>query len=268
MIELFESDIKMQSRQSSKGNQMKWTTNSVWYKADYTGYEGLSEYIVSHLLEKSSLERSSYEVYQTEKIKYKYVEYLGCSSKDFLPKGWQMITLERLFQNSFGHSLNKNIYNIVDPKERLNFLVTQVIKITGLKDFGAYMSKLLTIDALFLNEDRHTHNIAVLMDIKGLYQYCPIFDNGGCLLSDTTLDYPLSIETELLMKNVESKTFSRSFDEQLDAAEALYGRNIKFNFNIKEVEKLLDAEAFYSVEIKERIKQILSLQTRKYQYLF
>lgn len=93
MVELFESDEKTQARQSSKGNQLKWENNGVWYKADYTGYEGLQE-------------------------------------------------------------------------------------------FGKYMNKLLTIDAFFLNEDRHMHNIAVLMNGDGEFDYCPIFDNGAGLLAD------------------------------------------------------------------------------------
>lgn len=33
-------------------------------------------------------------------------------------------------------------------------------RMTGLKNFGVYLHKLFTIDAVFLNEDRHTHNIA------------------------------------------------------------------------------------------------------------
>lgn len=37
---------KLQIRQSSKGNQLKWENKGVWYKADYTGYEGLSEYLI------------------------------------------------------------------------------------------------------------------------------------------------------------------------------------------------------------------------------
>ncbi|MCR5343044.1 MAG: hypothetical protein K6E70_06760 [Butyrivibrio sp.] len=49
MIELFEKDKKEFNRKSSKGNQLKWETNNTWYKADYTGYEGLTEYVVSHL---------------------------------------------------------------------------------------------------------------------------------------------------------------------------------------------------------------------------
>ena len=55
MIELFENNLKTQNRQSSKGNQLKWESDGIWYKADYTGYEGLSEYVVSELLRKSSL---------------------------------------------------------------------------------------------------------------------------------------------------------------------------------------------------------------------
>ena len=47
MVDLFEQNIKIQSRQSSKGNQLKWENAGVWYKADYAGYEGLSEYVVS-----------------------------------------------------------------------------------------------------------------------------------------------------------------------------------------------------------------------------
>jgi hypothetical protein len=126
----------------------------------------------------------------------------------------------------------------------------------------------MTVDALFLNEDRHTHNIAVLLDSKGQYQYCPIFDNGGCLLSDTTIDYPMGIEVEILMREVHSKTFCRSFDEQLDVAEVLYGRSLKFDFDEKTVEVLLDDEIYYPEEVKERIGEILKEQRRKYQYIF
>jgi len=51
MVELIESQLATQIRQSSKGNQLKWKDGEFWYKADYTGYEGLSEYVISHLLQ-------------------------------------------------------------------------------------------------------------------------------------------------------------------------------------------------------------------------
>ena len=46
MVELSEQDIRTNNRQSSKGNQLKWYKNEIWYKADYTGYEGLAEYLL------------------------------------------------------------------------------------------------------------------------------------------------------------------------------------------------------------------------------
>ena len=55
MVELFEQHERKSERQSSKGNQLKWQNDTIWYKADYTGYEGLAEYMVSYLLKKSTL---------------------------------------------------------------------------------------------------------------------------------------------------------------------------------------------------------------------
>ena len=60
VAELFEQYIKKISRQSSKGNQLKWENEGIWYKADFLGYEGLSEYVISHLLKKSTLEDSEF----------------------------------------------------------------------------------------------------------------------------------------------------------------------------------------------------------------
>lgn len=268
MVKLLERDIRTSERQSSKGNQLKWLAKNKWYKADYTGYEGLAEYVVSSLLQKSALKKNEYILYGTEEMEYRRRTYKGCFSADFLPQGWQLITLERLFQSVYGESLSKSIYKINEKEQRLRFLVEQTERITQLKEFGAYMSKLLTLDAFFLNEDRHTHNIAVLMDKEGKYQYCPFFDNGAALLSDTTLDYPIDEDVFMLMEEVEAKTFSPDFDEQLDIAERLYGHHITFHFTINDVEEILKREAYYPQTTKERIKDILRYRMRKYSYLF
>lgn len=99
MIELFEQNIRTNDRQSSKGNQLKWENEGIWYKADYTGYEGLAEYLISQLLKKSTLTEKEFVCYDLEEIKYGSVIYKGAKSKDFLHDDWQIITLERLFQN-------------------------------------------------------------------------------------------------------------------------------------------------------------------------
>lgn len=267
MVELFEQDVRENDRQSSKGNQLKWQNGGVWYKADYTGYEGLAEYMISHLLLKSTLNPTEFVMYDLEQIRYKATVYNGAKSAAFVKDDWQIITLERLFKSFFDESLYKAVYRIADHEERLRFLVNQVERMTGLAKFGIYMNKLLTIDALFLNEDRHTHNIAVLMNGQGDFAYCPIFDQGAGLLSDTAMDYPLGEDAVAYLREAKAKTFCDSFDDQLDISEKLYGSRLKFAFTKKDVRELLDAATIYPAEVRKRVEDVIYMQMEKYGYL-
>lgn len=268
MIELFEQNVKTAERQSSKGNQLKWENDSVWYKADYAGYEGLAEYVVSHLLRYSSLKETEYVLYDLEEIKYKKNIYKGVRSDDFVRDDWQIITLERLYKNRYARSLYEEIWHVDGILERVRFLSDQVRAMTGLADYDKYLNKLMTIDAFFLNEDRHMHNVAVMMNSKREFDYCRIFDNGACLLSDTTMDYPIGEDIYNLMDECHSKTFSRFFDEQLDASEILSGENISFSFTKENVRQILKDCDSYGEEIIDRVETIILYQMRKYQYLF
>ena len=268
MVRLSENDIKTFLLQSSKGNQLKWEQDGVWYKADYTGYEGLAEYMVSGLLEYSNIEKDEFISYETEEIGYKQTVYRGCRSRNFLPPGYQIITLERLFEGFYGRSLYKSIFMIQGVEERAQFLTEQVEQMTGLKKFGDYLVRLLTIDALFLNEDCHMHNIAVLQNSAGKYSLCPVSDNGLALLSDTTMDYPMGGDVIDLIPQARAKTISVDFDEQLEAVESLYGQTLRFSYNEHIISDLLEKELYYPNEIKIRVRDILLQQRRKYQYLF
>ena len=74
---------KLQIRQSSKGNQLKWENKGVWYKADYTGYEGLSEYLISNLLCRSTLHEAEFVRYEPEQMRYRQKIYEGVKSENF-----------------------------------------------------------------------------------------------------------------------------------------------------------------------------------------
>ena len=87
-------------------------------------------------------------------------------------------------------------------------------------------------------------------------------------MSDTTMDYPLEVDTECLIGNVCAKTICSDFDQQLDIAEQLYGKNLTFCFDRKDVEVLLEQENIYNKDIKRRVQNIIMRQRRKYQYLF
>ena len=268
MVELFEDNVKTFDRHSSKGNQLKWEKDGIWYKADYTGYEGLAEYVISQLLNKSTLEKNEFVLYETEQIKYKRAIFNGAKSANFLRDDWQIVTLQRLYKTKYNRNFMEDVWHIPETVDRLKYLVEQVEQLTKLKNFGIYMSKLLTIDALFLNEDRHMHNIAVLMNGEGEVELCPFFDQGAGLMSDTTLDYPIGENTIIMMDEVKAKTICQSFEDTLDAAEQLYGYNLKFSFNKNDVSKIIKDAEIYSKEEKRRVETIIFQQMRRYQYLF
>ena len=267
MIELFDKDRFTMDRQSSKGNQLKFQKDGYWYKADYLGYEGLAEYTISKLLKYSSLRKDEYVEYELDQIRYNDSVFNACKSKDFT-EDYNLITLERLFKDIYGTGLNKIIYSIENIDDRLKILVEQVERVTGLKDFGIYMNKVLTIDALFLNEDRHTHNLAVLTNDKGDFKLSPIFDNGAGLMSDSTIEYPLTIDVIKRIDTVKSKTICDSFNEQLEASERLYGNNLFFNYGYKQIKDIVDKAENYSSGIKQRVIDLLLETKRRYDYLF
>ena len=82
---------------TSKGDQLKWKIGNIWYKSDYMGYEGLSETLVSHLLQKSSLSHP-FVLYQPVRIAYRGTLRSGCSSPDFLKANQMLIPLEKLYR--------------------------------------------------------------------------------------------------------------------------------------------------------------------------
>ena len=153
--------------------------------------------------------------------------------------------------------------------ERIRFLADQLENMTGIQNFGAYLTAMLEIDAFFLNEDRHTNNIAVLYDTETeQYSLSPLFDQGLCLFADTSNDYPLDLPMDVCMERIEAKPFSSDFDTQLDAAEELYGIQLHFSFTTKDVcTELASLADYYPLEIRQRVEQIIRRQMRKYGYL-
>ena len=97
---------------------------------------------------------------------------------------------------------------------------------------------LFEVDALFLNDDRHLNNIAVI-EQGGKFKYCPIFDNGAGLLSNVQFS-PMDIDPKGLIKDIVARPFNTSFTRQMNTARALYGRQLKMpKFARAEIEELL-----------------------------
>ena len=132
-----------------------------------------------------------------------------------------------------------------------------------------YLTAMLEIDAFFMNEDRHTNNIAVIYNEKTQkYELSPFFDQGLCMFADINQDYPIDQSLEYCLEKIEAKPFSSDFDIQLDAAEELYGIQIGFQFTFKDIQIYLQKNSEnYPREVIRRVEQLLRGQMRKYGYL-
>ena len=252
---------------TSKGNQPKWFINNEWYKADHMGYEALSEYIVSEFLKKSNV--SDFVSYELIKINDGNSEKTGCVSKNFKKNNEMLIPLERLHRAYFGKGLADALSEFSEAEEKITYTVKFIEETTGLSDVGEYFSIMLEIDAFFLNEDRHTNNIAVIRneDTKE-FKLAPIFDNGLSLLSDLN-DYPLDTDIYESISKVKAKPFDTDFNIQLDTAEGLYGSHLKLDIKRSDIYKIFgNLKSWYPDEIIDRAQRIVFEQFRKYSGLF
>lgn len=252
---------------TSKGDQPKWRLGDRWYKADHMGYEALAEVLVSRLLKQSNV--PDFVEYEPVLIRYQGKEIPGCASKNFRRKDEMLVPFERLHRAYKGQGLAAGLGGINEPQERIRYTVDFIEQATGLTGVGEYLTFLLELDSFFLNEDRHTNNLAVIRNEKTKgFRLCPIFDNGLALLSDVH-DYPLDKDIYNCISRVRAKPFDLDFDVQVEAAEELYGMQLKFSFTKKEVARELEfAKELYDEGIYRRVERVLLEQMRKYQVYF
>lgn len=282
-IEMRQDNILTGIGHSSKGNQMKWKQDGYWYKADQFGYESLSEVVTSRLLEASNI--MDVTIYNPIAIQYKENMFRGCYSKDFRKSEELLVPIERLFKNYTSIGLAKQIARITDVKERIKYVEEIVYNVTRIEDFSVYITKILEMDAFFLNEDRHTNNISLLYDKNAdEYRLCPFYDMGLSLFSDTRIEFPLHMDYFTCKEKITAKPFARDFDEQLDAANELYGCHLKFNFpanKITDIIKDLKEDCLltevdiakgrvdgYTEQEFKRVEDTLRYQSSKYKYMF
>ena len=218
------SDEKI-AETSSKGNQEKWYDSSVnrWYKLDQFGYEALAETVVSTLLERSNIEADTpftFVRYHMERLQVHGRERTGCSSKNFLRPGQALITVNRLLSSHLGRPLREKLVRLSSDRKRIAYLAEATAELTGLELFPQYLTLLFEVDALSCNDDRHLNNIAVI-EQNGNYTYCPIFDNGAGLLSNTQLSQ-MDIAPPALISALRARPFNTSFTRQMNSARGLY----------------------------------------------
>lgn len=220
------SDEKI-AETSSKGNQEKWFEGGKWYKLDQFGYEALSESLISSFLEMSNIETDTpftFVRYKPMRVTVHGVTRVCSVSDNFMEKGESLITVNQLLSQMLGCQLKDKLVSLTSDKKRIAYLADSVAEYTGLREFGKYLTLLFEVDAIFLNDDRHLNNIAVLKSGEK-YNYCPIFDNGAGLLSNTRM-LQMDIMPKGLFPTLKARPFMTTFTRQMNTARAIYGKQL------------------------------------------
>ena len=147
-----------------------------WYKEDLRGGEALAEVLVSTFLRSCNYMTSKdFVLYNFKYSKPNSIDLTTCVSPNFLQKGEQFISFKDLLtMTSFSE------VNLVDFDSKLDF-IDSVFQQTVGQSFREEMLRLLTLDAMFRNTDRHLSNFGIILAPNGSIRFAPIFDNGLAL---------------------------------------------------------------------------------------
>lgn len=192
---------------SSDGTQIKYFYDGKWFKQDANGYEGLTEYVVSCVLECSNID--DFVRYEQCKINGKD----GCLSESFLSEGESFYTFERLHKMFKGRNMVDEVMMLSDVESRIRYVVKFLNDAINL-DCSRYISDITALDALILNPDRHFNNLGVIYNENtNIYRTAPVFDNGAALLSNT-LRFPFYNTIEDNISSVVGQPFCAKLELQ------------------------------------------------------
>lgn len=240
-------DFLVDTEGTSDGTQLKFFKDGYWYKEDNEGCEGEVEYLVSKLLTFSTLKPEEYVVYEQGKINDKS----GCRSKTFLTPEQSFVTLERLHCNVVGIPLFEKIKEFKYIGDKASYVIEFCKQTVGL-ELTDYFKKIFTLDYIMLNEDRHFHNLGIIMNADGSYRSAPIFDNGKSLLNcNPSINRDLPIEENI------HRVIARPFSGSHKVMYELFGKG--FELDIEKVLKWLKTEpdSFYKKVLVFRLNTVI-----------
>ena len=162
------------SNSSCLGAQKKWVTNShTWFKQDILGGEAVAETLVSLFLS-SCLNITEFEA---GFLAYG-VSTTGnnlCYSYSFLKEGESFFPLYDAIK-----TVNPKWSEYADFEGKLEYIDSVYEAVLGYS-CKRWLLRVLTLDVMFRNTDRHLSNLGFIADRQGNLRLAPIFDNGLAL---------------------------------------------------------------------------------------
>lgn len=162
------------SNSSYLGAQTKWVGKaSAWLKKDYVGGEAITETLVSLFLT---------SCLNIQELEAGYVGYCvfcpqddTCLSRSFLKEGESFIPLYGAIR-----ALKPKEQEFMDFEGKLEYIDSVYEGVIGYS-CKRWLLKVLTLDVMFRNTDRHLSNLGFIADRQGNLRIAPIFDNGLAL---------------------------------------------------------------------------------------
>jgi hipA-like C-terminal domain len=164
--------------QSTQGYQPKHTSEDgcYWYKEDLRGGEALAEVLVSTFLDScTNLSESDFVRYWFNYLSDGSADLKTCVSYEFKKLGEQFLPFKELLS-----LVPPPVYNLVGFEMKLDY-IDLVFQQTVGQSFRFELLRLLTLDVMFRNTDRHLSNFGILLAPNGSIRFAPIFDNGLAL---------------------------------------------------------------------------------------
>ena len=159
------------------GYQPKFNSSdgAFWYKKDVRGGEALVEVLVSTFLRScSNLTSYDYTLYCFD-YSSGVLDLKTCVSPTFLQEGELFISFKKLLDLT-----DVGSKNLVGFDSKLDF-IDSIFQQTVGQSFRFELLRLLTLDVMFRNTDRHLSNFGILLAPNGSIRFAPIFDNGLAL---------------------------------------------------------------------------------------
>lgn len=241
---------------TSKGNQIKWVKGGKFLKADSMGYESIVEVLVSEL--ESFIEDFNYVDYSLCLIEEDGICYKGCVSDYFLSDNEYIISVYRILEQYFSSEEDLRRLCNKSGKDLVIDIVKICSEVTGIEQGSimGYFSKIIKLDSIILNEDRHLNNIVFIKEISKGYKFAPVFDNGLSLLSDTNR-YSYGCNIPFMVRKVKAKPFSTDFSKQLKYFSEYEPLRIRYNDFLKRLE-----DCYVEFKTREFDRSVFILKTQ------
>ena len=81
--------------------------------------------------------------------------------------------------------------NLCRGRELVNRVINLVEKKTGLTAVREYLGRIIYLDAITLNNDRHLNNISFKLFKDSSWGYMPVYDNGSVRVTDIKKYQPI-----------------------------------------------------------------------------